>query len=339
MPRLTILLATLCFSHGLGFQESQEQAEIQTIQFRWTTAGPILDTPEPEGELVHSVKEPSIVYYQSTWHLFCSLRGEDGSRRIGYLAFNTWKDLGSATIKPLTLTDSPFETPQIFYYAPEDLWYLIYQVRSEKENAVAPAFSTTRKVADPSEWSPPTPLEVQLPEEAESWSDFWIICDETQSHLFFTSNDGRIWHAETSHDKFPAGWTEPKVALRGDFVGAPHIYRVRASPHYMALVEAHRQWRRYYKGYLSQSLKGPWKPLAVTRTRSFASLANVEFSGEQWTDSFGHGELVRAGHDERLEVELEGLRFLYQGSSYADREGKLPREVPWRLGILRDERE
>jgi hypothetical protein len=76
----------------------------------------------------------------------------------------------------------------------------------------------------------------------------------------------------------------------------------------------------------------------VTRTRPFASLANVDFTGAPWTDSFGHGELIRSGHDERLEVELKGLRFLYQGSSYADREGRLPREVPWRLGILMEDK-
>src|SRR5262249_8119076 len=56
--------------------------------------------------------------------------------------------------------------------------------------------------------------------------------------------------------------------------------------------------------------------------------------GAHWTDSFSHGELIRAGHDETLEVDPDNLRFLFQGVSDEAREGKKYGEIPWRLGIL-----
>ena len=44
-------------------------------------------------------------------------------------------------------------------------------------------------------------------------------------------------------------------------------------------------------------------------------MANVNFAGERWTDSFSHGELIRAGIDERCEIDPAKLRFLIQGVS------------------------
>jgi hypothetical protein len=56
--------------------------------------------------------------------------------------------------------------------------------------------------------------------------------------------------------------------------------------------------------------------------------------GKPWTDSFSHGELLRAGHDELLEVDPARLRFLFQGVADADRQGKPYGDIPWKLGLL-----
>ena len=61
---------------------------------------------------------------------------------------------------------------------------------------------------------------------------------------------------------------------------------------------------------------------------------NVVFTGERWSDSISHGELLRDGYDERLEVDPSNLRFLYQGVLDRDRQGKAYGQIPWRLGIL-----
>src|SRR5262249_14428512 len=88
------------------------------------------------------------------------------------------------------------------------------------------------------------------------------------------------------------------------------------------------------KAYLADRLDGEWKPLAASKENPFASSKNTAHSGTHWTDSISHGELVRVGHDETLEVDPAKLQFLFQGVSDAARKGKPYGEIPWRLGIL-----
>jgi len=56
--------------------------------------------------------------------------------------------------------------------------------------------------------------------------------------------------------------------------------------------------------------------------------------GPHWTDSFSHGELIRDGYDETLEVAPADLRFLFQGVTDEAMAGKPYGQIPWRLGLL-----
>jgi len=47
-----------------------------------------------------------------------------------------------------------------------------------------------------------------------------------------------------------------------------------------------------------------------------------------------HGELLRDGCDEHLEVDPARLRFLFQGVLDRHRQGKSYGQIPWRLGML-----
>ena len=76
-------------------------------------------------------------------------------------------------------------------------------------------------------------------------------------------------------------------------------------------------------------------PVAASWAHPFAGTENVKQPAGHWTDSISHGELIRAGTDETLEVDPADVRFLYQGVSDADREGKPYGQIPWRLAILR----
>jgi hypothetical protein len=144
-----------------------------------------------------------------------------------------------------------------------------------------------------------------------------------------------MWRAETRLSDFPRGWTEPQIALRGDIFEASHTYRLKGRGDYLTIVEAvGEQGRRYYKAYLADRLDGEWKPLAATREKPFASVANVQPGPRQWTESVSHGELLRTGYDEKLEVDPEHLTFLIQGVSDARRAGKKYGEIPWELGLL-----
>jgi hypothetical protein len=63
-------------------------------------------------------------------------------------------------------------------------------------------------------------------------------------------------------------------------------------------------------------------------------MANVEHTGERWTDCISHGELVRAGYDQHLEVDPANMRFVFQGVLDRERRGLNYAQIPWRLGLL-----
>jgi glycosyl hydrolase family 62 len=197
-----------------------------------------------------------------------------------------------------------------------------------------PAFSTTDDLSQPASWTKPALLFEKQPDNISMWIDFWIICDDTRAYLFFTSLDGQMWRSEARLADFPHGWSQPTVALRGDIFEASHAYRLRGMQKYLTLIEAQADGRRYYKAYVAERLDGAWSPLAATRAQPFASPTNVHDTGPRWTDSFSHGELIRTGCDQTLEVDPAHLRFVFQGVSDEAMRGKPYGEIPWRLGLV-----
>ncbi|GBD35258.1 Alpha-L-arabinofuranosidase C [bacterium HR36] len=102
----------------------------------------------------------------------------------------------------------------------------------------------------------------------------------------------------------------------------------------MTIVEAQNGpgWR-YYKAYVAEKLEGPWQALAASKDDAFASLRNVT-QPRHWTDSISHGELIRAGIDERMEIDPHSLRFVFQGVLDRERQGLPYGQIPWKLGLL-----
>lgn len=304
-------------------------------RFRWRTGPPLVAPADRPSDPCHAIKDPSVVRYKGRWHLFCSIRSRKRSHQIEYLSFADWKDAHAARRHVLKLTDGYFCAPQVFYFSPHRKWYLICQViEKSRKPALQPAFSTSADVADPASWSAPKLLFARQPANVQRWIDFWVICDEAKAHLFFTSLDGRMWRAETKLSDFPGGWSDPAVVLRGDVFEASHTYRLRGLNTYLTIIEAEAGPRRYYKAYLADRLDGKWRPLAAGRRKPFASPLNVEQAGERWTDSFSHGELIRHGYDQTLQVDPGCVRLLFQGVSDDARGGKPYGQIPWRLGIL-----
>jgi len=307
--------------------------------FRWIVSPPLVHPVEAPDDHYYSVKDPSVVFHGGRWHLFCTVRGRNRSHQVEYLSFPDWAHVDKAERCMLRITDGYFCAPQVFYFTPHRRWYLICQVIDpSRKPALQPAFSVSQDIASPASWSPPELVFRRSPENVEKWIDFWVICDEGRAYLFFTSLDGRMWRAQTQLGDFPHGWSRPEVVLRGDIFEASHTYRLKGLDLYLTLVEAQANGRRYYKAYLAERLDGEWRPLAAERDRAFAWPANTRPAGERWTDSFSHGELLRCGFDERLEVDPSELRFLFQGVSDAERRGKKYGEIPWRLGLLTPDR-
>jgi len=330
-----VVAAALAGEADVKADTARQIKRLMAGEFMWQATVPLVAPADRPDDPCRAVKDPSIVRYKDRWHLFCTIRSKVRTHQVEYLSFAEWKDAAAAPRHVLKASDGYFCAPQVFYFTPHKKWYLICQASDDRwQPKYQAAWSTTADVADPGSWSALKPLGARQA-GGKSGLDFWIICDEAKAHLFFTTLDGRMWREETPLKDFPGGWSEPVLAIKGDIFEAAHTYALKGLGKYLTLVEAQggRGWR-YYKAYLADRLDGHWKPLAATREKAFASMANTRQPDPRWTDCISHGELLRAGCDEKLEVDPADLRMVFQGVLDADRAGKPYGNIPWRLGLL-----
>ena len=346
MKVLPLIAIVLAISSHVSSEETMSDShrnapDVLSGDYRWECGGPVLSAAQVADEELVAVKDPSIVRYNDRWHLFCTVRGPKLGRELMYFSFDDWSNAGKAKHYLLKLQADHPGAPQVFYFAPHKKWYLICQAYNDAwEPTYGASYSTTTNIADPRSWSPLKPLgakrvkDDKVP-EGKAGLDFWVICDERKAHLFFTTNDGRMWHEETALANFPGGWSEAQLAIKGDIFEASDTYKLKGLDKYLTIIEAQggHGWR-YYKAYVADRLDGEWKPLAAEKDHAFASMQSVRQTGEHWTDSVSHGELIRAGYDQRLEVDPKGLRFVFQGVAEQDVKGKNYVQIPWSLGIL-----
>lgn len=331
------LVSSMAFTSEPSTPSSDSLANLPAGRFRWTVGPPLVSAAARTENPSVSMKDPTIVRYEDRWHLFCTIRPERRPAQIEYLSFRDWKDADAAQRHVLNFSEKYFCAPEVFYFAPQKKWYLIYQLGDLTGKYLLPTFSTTTDIGDPKSWSAPEYFYREKAKDVPGGIDFWVICDETRAFLLYTSLNGQMWRAETKLSDFPHGWMAPKVCLQADIFEAGHTYRLKGLNKYLTVIEAQTGVKpgwRYYKAYLADRLDGEWKPLADTREKPFASAVNVRDTGEHWTDSFSHGELLRDGYDEKLEVDPANLRFLFQGVSDEKRAGKNYGQIPWQLGIL-----
>ena len=328
----------LCFLIGLP-----ANAQVPNDgKFRWQVGEPLLSVdqsklPKSEAKWI-AIKDPSIVRFENQWHLFCTLRKNktgDGRIRIGHLLFSDWKNAKDSDWKVLDLTPGYHGAPQIFWFTPHKKWYLIYQAEDKSRGLkYGPCYSTNDDITKPEQWTKPKPLYV-VPEGKKAGLDFWVICDSGTAYLFFTSLNGCMWRSETKLASFPdQGWTSPKVVLRADIFEASHTYRLAGENRFLTVVEAIGNRRRYFKGYVADSLDGEWKPLAGSAVKPLVSPINVMNQKESWATSYSHGEFIRDGFDQSLTIDPQNLQLLFQGANDKQYRDRNYGQVPWQLGLL-----
>lgn len=318
---------------------AQSTSSWEQSVFAWKASRPLIDVEAQRvvADPHVALKDPSIVFHEGRWHLFGTLRMKSGTVCMQYLSFTDWEQANAAPRETISFTERYHCAPQVFYFTPHKRWYLIYQLADPARTpAMGPYFSTTENLADAKSWSKPQ-LMVTNPAGKQKWIDFWVICDAEKAHLFYTSNDGHMWRRDTRLAEFPFGWSEQTLALEGDIFEASHTYKLKGRDEYLTIIEAQAPGRRYYKAYVADRLEGPWRGLADTLAKPFAARENVRQSPE-WTASISHGELLRTGVDERMEVDPANLRFLFQGVSETDYRGSIYGGIPWKLGLLEPER-
>jgi hypothetical protein len=337
---ISLLLACVALARPSGLEaaddvQQRQDERLKTGRFSWRASQPLVTPRDHAGDHCYAVKDPSIVRHNGRWHLFCTIRSEHRTHQIEYRSFVDWADADQAQPQLLDLNAGNPCAPQVFYFEPQKKWYLIYQVQDPSRTpSLQPAYSTTDNLSDPKSWSKPTLLFDKQPETVKMWIDFWVICDDQKAHLFFTSHAGWMWRSETRLDQFPAGWSKPEVVLRGDIFEASHTYRLQGQNRFLTLVEAQAGSRRYLKAFTAERLDGKWSPLAATMDQPLASRHNVDFDGSRWTDSISHGEFLRAGFDQHLEIDPRDLKILFQGTNSETLADKNYGTIPWKLGLL-----
>ncbi len=328
-------LAALC---SLALTATARTAEPElALPERWDVSPPLLGPEDRAEDRSHAQKDPTFVFHEGKWHLFMTVKLE-GRSIIEYAAFEDWEDAHAAPRTLLDICDTKyFCAPQVFYFAPHRLWYLIYQVGGKPDtDKMWVAYSTTPDIADPDSWTQAKPMLDGGPDDPREVGglDYWIICDDARAHLFITSNNGKMWRLSTALADFPRGFAEPELALQAKIFEASHTYRIKGQDRYLTVIE--ENGRRFYKAYVADRLDGEWRPLADTEAEPFAGAANIRFPDgvPAWTDNISHGELVRSSNDQRLEIDPADLRFVFQGMLNKDKAGKGYGAWPWRLGML-----
>jgi Glycosyl hydrolase family 62 len=314
--------------------------------FAWTSTGPILG---PQSDATHdivAIKDPSVVYYENLWRVFTSTIDSTGNYNMAYLTFPDWDHTADATFYNLSQTPGLagyHAAPEVFFFAPQNLWYLVYQ-------SGPPTYSTTANIDDPTSWTPPAqffngePATVTQNKGANGgWLDFWVICDDVNCFMFFSDDNGHWYRSQTAAADFPDKFGEPVVVMQDanpyHLFEASNVYKLTGTSKYLALVEAFDAdsgYHRYFRSWTADALDGAWTALADTYAMPFASTANVTFTAPPaWTDDISHGEMIRDGYDQHLSVTPCHLQYLYQG---ADPTMLKPEAgynaIPWRLALL-----
>jgi hypothetical protein len=300
----------------------------EPVKYRWAVGDPILG-PGPQGSFDEvAVKDPSLVFFEGKWHVFYTARSRT-EYTTGYVCAKELDGLQSAPRHELKMIRGRSRygcAPQVFYYEPQGKWYLIFQNRDANYQ---PVYATTTTISKPESWSKPLPL---LRKDARAkWIDFWVICDETRAYLFYTQAHRAVVVRSTNLEAFPKGWGAGQEVLDGVHE-AVHIYRARGGPGYHMIYELNRGGIRSFGLARAENLKGSWTKV----TDDYASGDQLSYTGKTalWTDMVSHGEVIRSGHDQRMEYDPRGCRWLIQGILKEDSDLAYP-SLRWKLGLMK----
>ncbi|MGI5372011.1 non-reducing end alpha-L-arabinofuranosidase family hydrolase [Streptomyces iakyrus] len=306
-------------------------------RYSWSSSGPLI-APKPDAtHNIAGIKDPTVVQYNGKYHVFASTASSSGYNLV-YLNFSDWSQAGSATHHYLdrsAIGKGYRAAPQVFYYAPQRLWYLVYQTGNA-------SYSTNPDISNPNGWSAPRNFYSSMPDIIRQnignghWVDMWVICDSSNCYLFSSDDNGHLYRSQTTVGQFPNGFTNTVIAARDTkyaMFEASNVYKVQGSNQYLLLVEAiGSDGRRYFRSWTSGSLAGSWTQLAASESNPFARANNVSFPSGAWTRDISHGEMIRAGYDQTLTIPACRLQYLYQGMN--PNAGGDYNLLPWRLGLL-----
>jgi hypothetical protein len=306
--------------------------------YNWDSSG-ILISPKPDAaHNIVSVKDPTVVRHGNEWLVYMTTANTAGNWSLAYTHFSDWSQAAAA---PLTFLDNNpniggryAAAPQIFYFAPRNEWYLVYQTGP-------PSYSVSTNPTNPNSWSAPRNFISSTPPIVQQnsngfWLDFYNICDATMCYLFAGDDNGHVYRSETTIGEFPNGFRNTQIVLQDSqfnlFEGGA-VYKLDNTNQYLLIWESiGSDGVRYYRSYTANGLTGQWQPHRATQNAPFAGPANVTFPGGRWTADISHGELIRAGNDQTMTLNTNNIQMLYQGRN--PNSGGEYSQLPYRLGLL-----
>jgi endo-1,4-beta-xylanase len=313
--------------------------------FQWKSSGPLIAPTSDASHSILSIKDPSIVFFKGRWNVYASIANSMGNYSLVYTSFRDFRRAGSAP--QFFLDTNPNigtgyrAAPQLFFFAPQRKWYLVYQT------GAGGSFSTADDPTRPDTWSTPRNFYSAMPDIIKQnigngfWVDFWVICDSANCFLFSSDDNGHLYRSQTTVADFPNGFGNTVIALsdpnRFSVFEASNVYRVEHTHTFLLLVEAiGSDGHRWFRSWTSTSLDGTWTGLANAEDNPFARSTNVNFDGTPWTSDISHGEMIRDGIDQTLTIDAHHLRYLYQGVDPTVHVSY--NFLPWRLGLLTETR-
>ena len=302
----------------------------------WEYSAPLIAPERRPDNPSRAQKDPTVVFHGGKWHVFMTVK-LSGRSAIEYCSFEKWEDADRSRRTMLKVSSSDYYcAPQVFYFAPHEKWYLVYQMGVPGLSKMWVAYSTTEDIADPGSWTQARPILDGGKDDPRRVGglDYWIICDDQRAYLFLTSLNGKMWRLWTRLEDFPRGFDHCELALEAKVFEASHTYKLKGVARYLTVIE--ENGRRYYKAYLANRLDGEWTPVADMAEQPFAGWQNIRPAAgvTPWTDNVSHGELIRDGYDQTLTIDPGDLRFVFQGMWDKDKSRQDYAQFQWRIGML-----
>lgn len=377
MKRIMLLTSVIFYSSFAGTSSGRAGSACGGISRSWTMERDLVLEAGAPGQFDDvAVKDPTIVFHDGLYHVFytskyteeTAARFRESGRHVppmragtGYVAAPSLQELRDASRYDLSeLVDEVVIAPQIFYFEPHATWYMIAHRVVPGTRELVPIYLTNKNISDIHGWSKPQDLRRTRPGDNPFWIDFWVICDDTDAHLFYMDQTGAVLRMECPIDQFPEGLAEAEeqvaVFAKGEDDFAPwslfeaaHVYRVEKTGDYFMLAEC-AYWdedkNRYFDarfrfmiGFTADSLRGPWTRVEGDPLKYFAHAANLRFPDGHATPytQVSHPELIRSDHHQRLEISSFNMDMLFQtfdGSRVP--ENYRYDDLPWVLAIMRN---
>jgi hypothetical protein len=265
-----------------------------------------------------AVKDPSIVYSGGRYHLFYTGR-DNNDWRMGYASASSISGLSSASHTYMSTLNvgSYFCAPQVFYCEAKGQWYLVYQ------SGQGATYSTNSDVGNPNGWSAGRSM------FSGSYLDYWIIREGNTMYIFYAPGDDSrtIKRRSTSVSNFPSGWGGESTVATNTFEGLA-VYKNNADGQYYMVVE---DINRHFELWRASSPGGSFTKLS----EEWAHRDDLIYEADHWTDQVSHGEILRAGTNEYMEVNnLDDCTIIFQGvpdGNYGEYW-----QIPYDIGTMRN---